>query len=171
MAASENIVNSASSSSYRGADSTSTSDAESQPPAELIARNTLLDGYLFLVRHLLILREVPTRFGLGAETLDTNSNGKTSSWSDLEDAGVQKASTASVSGWFLAPFRHQLAYTLLRYAGFNFWRWISSIYISNIWRPLKRVWRYYNGQKRRQTNNRQCQASTCLAMLLQRRVP
>ncbi|KAJ3920985.1 Sec34-like family-domain-containing protein [Lentinula edodes] len=55
VAASENIVNSASSSSNR------------------LAPLTLLDGYLFLVRHLLILREVP-KVGVGTSNSVTGQS-------------------------------------------------------------------------------------------------
>ncbi|KAJ3937029.1 MAG: Sec34-like family-domain-containing protein [Lentinula lateritia] len=53
-----------------------------------IARSTLLDGYLFLVRHLLILREVPVRFGLIRENTLASIFGGGSAASLLATLGV-----------------------------------------------------------------------------------
>ncbi|KAF8831475.1 Sec34-like family-domain-containing protein [Lentinula edodes] len=92
VAASENIVNSASSSSNRLAPLSETANTASLT-SEPIARSTLLDGYLFLVRHLLILREVPVRFGLITESTDNSANtnaARTTDWGALSGPGPQK---------------------------------------------------------------------------------
>ncbi|KIK59715.1 hypothetical protein GYMLUDRAFT_44148 [Collybiopsis luxurians FD-317 M1] len=93
VAASENIVNSVSSSTARQLDSAS--EAGATPMSELITQTTLLDGHLFLVRHLLILREVPARFGLGAERSDSLANSNAGQQLDWNGAGYQKMNTSA----------------------------------------------------------------------------
>ncbi|KAF9065309.1 Sec34-like family-domain-containing protein [Rhodocollybia butyracea] len=104
VTASETIVNSASSSSNRGG-------VPSEAVPELIARNTLLDGYLFLVRHLLVLREVPARFGLGVEGIE-NVNQNTNLSGTL-GTGLQKANSSSVSDTLASLFGGGSAASLL----------------------------------------------------------
>ncbi|KAF5391335.1 hypothetical protein D9757_002049 [Collybiopsis confluens] len=92
--ASDHIMNSPSTLSNRAP--TASDSAGAPLSSDLIAKNTLLDGYLFLVRHLLILREVPARFGLGVEGSDTLGNSNVGSKSSFN--GFQKATSGSVTG-------------------------------------------------------------------------
>ncbi|KAJ3763747.1 Sec34-like family-domain-containing protein [Lentinula raphanica] len=62
-------------------------------------RSTLLDGHLFLIRHLLILREVPARFGLGSDSSDNLVNANTNRTSSWDGTKTQKISASgSVTG-------------------------------------------------------------------------
>ncbi|KAJ3830003.1 Sec34-like family-domain-containing protein [Lentinula raphanica] len=90
VAASENIVNSLPPSLNRP----SSSPEPENSTSESVARSTLLDGHLFLIRHLLILREVPARFGLGSDSSDNLVNANTNRTSSWDGTKTQKISAS-----------------------------------------------------------------------------
>ncbi|KAJ3717638.1 Sec34-like family-domain-containing protein [Lentinula guzmanii] len=117
VAASENIVNSASPSSNRH---TSSSETDTTVSELVEARRTLLDGHLFLVRHLLILREVPDRFGLSIESADNLVNANASRTSNWDSAKPQKTgigASSSVTDTLASLFGGASAASLLATLG------------------------------------------------------